>query len=361
MTMTPEFLQAIQNLIQTGTPAVRATLIKAQGFVPVPKNSALLLTATGQPLGSLGNAELDREVQHAARQALAAGQWRLQQFTVPAPDSAERGWYNGWVVDVLLEPLSAASHPFWQAVCNRLTAGQRGIVGTVLTEQAADTATPQKLLLSYDGSTYGTLGNAALEAYMTRRAQELWQGEQNVLETYQTSDGRTLQVFLEPVLPHPTLYVFGGGQIALPLVHLAALADFRPIVIDTQPAFANATRFPEASMTRVMEFAAIGSTFTFGPDDYLVLMTRGHQHDEDILAQIYDCQARYLGLLGSSRRAAALLQRLVDRGIPRHYLDRVHAPIGLSIGAVSPVEVALSIVAEMVRARRQHTALVPSA
>jgi xanthine dehydrogenase accessory factor len=356
--MTPEIVHAIQQTLRAGTPLVRATLITTRGFIPVPKNSTLLVTAAAHSMGSLGNAAVEHTVQRAAQEALTTGQWSVQQCTVPAPAGADQGWYNGWVVDVLLEPILPAAQPLWEAIHALLDAGQRGMVGTLLSATVPPTTLLPKFLVGYNGTRYGTLGDTALEAHMVRRGQDVWQDEQNVLENYVLADDHSVQLFLEPLVPPPTLYVFGGGHIAPPLVHMAALAGFRPIVIDNQEAFANPTRFPEARATRVMEFEAVGATLTINPDDYLVLMTRGHRHDEQILQQLYASPARYIGLLGSSRRVAAIWERLAAQGIARQALERVHAPIGLTIGATSPEEVALSIVSEMVRERRRSATLV---
>ena len=101
-----------------------------------------------------------------------------------------------------------------------------------------------------------------------------------------------------------------------------------------------------------MEFDQIGERFDFGQDDYVVLVTRGHQHDQHILEQIYACDARYLGMIGSKSKIAKMWKRLESKGIEQMYLDRIHAPIGLNIGADSPEEIAISVVAELIRERR---------
>jgi xanthine dehydrogenase accessory factor len=191
-----------------------------------------------------------------------------------------------------------------------------------------------------------------LEAFVERRGQDVLQGENFAIETYQTADGDSLQIFLEPVLPTPTVYVFGGGHVSFFVVRAAKLAGFRAKVIDDRPAFANAERFPDADATIVMDFEQVREAFDFGQDDYVVLVTRGHQHDQRILEQIYDCQARYLGMIGSKSKISKMWKRLEARGIDRQYLDRVHAPVGLNIGADTPEEISISIMAEIIRERR---------
>ena len=173
------------------------------------------------------------------------------------------------------------------------------------------------------------------------------------------TDGSTLRLLLEPMLPTPTVWVFGGGHIVSPLVRAATLAGFRVRVIDDDPAFANQERFPEADATLVMPFAHVGERCDFGQDDYVVLMTRGHADDHTILEQIYACPARYLGMLGSKPRIAKIWQSLEARGMARQWLDRVHAPIGLNIHARSPEEIGISILAELIHVRRTSPVVIP--
>ena len=192
-----------------------------------------------------------------------------------------------------------------------------------------------------------------------QRGQEMLLGEQGVVEDYHTEDGSTLRLLLEPILPTPRLSVFGGGHIVSPLVRAATLAGFRVRVIDDDPTFVNQGRFPGADATIVMAFHHVGEAFDFGQDDYVVLMTRGHAHDHDILEQIYDCPARYLGMLGSKPRIAKIWQHLEAKGIAREWLDRVHAPIGLNIHARSPEEIGISILAELIQVRRTSPVVIP--
>jgi xanthine dehydrogenase accessory factor len=142
--------------------------------------------------------------------------------------------------------------------------------------------------------------------------------------------------------------------VAFSLVRVATLAGFKVRVIDNERIFANQERFPEAAATLVMEFDQVGEAFDFGPDDYVVLMTRGHQHDQQILEQLYACSARYLGMLGSKGRVAKMWQNLEAQGIECTYLDRIHAPIGLDIRARSPEEISISIMAEIIQARNTN-------
>ena len=353
--MTHTVYKAVGELLKAGEHAARATIIATTGFVPLPRHSTMFVTAAGQRLGTVGHGDLDAAMQTAAQYVIETGQWRIEQYTVPEQSGVDCGWYSGWSVEVLLELLTPQDYTIWHTIGELLNTGQRGTLAIVLAEQSRAPDGQRKLLVCDDGNRQGALGDMTLEAFVAQRGPEVWQAERSVLEKYQMADGSTLQLFLEPVLPSPTLYVFGGGQISVCLVQVAALAGFQTIVVDNQPDFANATRFPTARATMVMEFEQVRDTFDFGPDDYVVLMTRGHRHDQQLLEQLYDCPARYLGVLGSQRRIVAVWQRLEDKGIDRTYLDRVRAPIGLSIGAASPEEIALSIITEIICERRTGT------
>jgi xanthine/CO dehydrogenase XdhC/CoxF family maturation factor len=237
--------------------------------------------------------------------------------------------------------------------------GHRGTLATILTEHPRYPAGCRKLLVCDEGTLVGRLGETQLEAMVQHRGQEVLRGEQPLLEDYRSEDGSTLRLLLEPVLPTPTLWVFGGGHIVAPLVCAATLAGFRVRVIDDDPVFVSPERFPEADATLVLPFTHVGETFDFGQDDYVVLMTRGHGHDHTILAQIYDCSARYLGMLGSKARIARIWQNLEAKGIAWEWLDRVHAPIGFNIHAHSPEEISISILAELIHVRRTSPTVIP--
>jgi xanthine dehydrogenase accessory factor len=268
------------------------------------------------------------------------------------------GWYRAWTAELLIEPLYEQGHELLRTLVALEDTGHRGTLVTILTEHPQYPAGLRKLLVCDDGTVVGGLGDVRLEAIVKHRGQEVLLGEQGIVEDYRTEDGSTLRLLLEPILPTPMLSVFGGGHIVSPLVRAAALAGFRVRVIDDDPAFVNQERFPDADATIAMAFQRVGEAFDFCQDDYVVLMTRGHAHDHTILEQIYDCPARYLGLLGSKPRIAKIWQYLEAKGIAREWLDRVYAPIGLNIHARSPEEISISIVAELIQVRRTRPVVI---
>ena len=186
---------------------------------------------------------------------------------------------------------------------------------------------------------------------------------QNILKTL--LDGEILAVarrlpdgreITERFIPKPRLIVLGGGHIAVPLVKIAAIADFSIMVYDDRPFFANQPRFPEADNVICDSFSKLSAHIKITGNDYVTVLTRGHRYDQDCLRTILNDSPgrfpKYLGMIGSRRRVAVVLKQLEFEGYPSDKLLQIHAPIGLSIHAATPGEIAISIAAELVQTKR---------
>lgn len=163
--------------------------------------------------------------------------------------------------------------------------------------------------------------------------------------------GEWLELFIEPLSPPSELLILGGGHIAKPLVALGKLAGFYVTVIDDRPSFANLNRFPDADQVICLDFISALNKIIIGPNTYVVIVTRGHRHDSECLNLCIGRPAAYLGMIGSKRRIKIVLESL-QAGNPEEKLPRVYAPIGLDIGARTPEEIAISIMAEVIMVRR---------
>lgn len=351
--MIDDVFKSAIDLLDRGEKAAISTIIASKGSLPMSEKSKMLVTPEGKIIGTVGGGCLEADVWTEARRVMEEGKSSIQKFILTEKYAGESGLNCGGIVEILTEPLPEQGRDMFRTILELKDTGHRGALATILSDHPHYPEGRRKLLLCDDGSTVGSLGDGALEAFITRKGQEVFQGEQFAILDYQAADNAAIQIFLEPVLPTPTVYVFGGGHVSFFVVRAAKLAGFKVKVIDDRPAFANAERFPEADATLVMEFDDVKEAFDFGQDDYLVLVTRGHQHDQQILEQMYDCEARYIGMIGSKSKIAKMWKRLESRGIARSYLERIHAPIGLNIGADTPEEIAISIVAELIRERRE--------
>jgi xanthine dehydrogenase accessory factor len=162
------------------------------------------------------------------------------------------------------------------------------------------------------------------------------------------------EIFLEVVAPPEELVIAGAGHIAVPLARMAKVLEFEITVIDDRSAFANRARFPEADRVIAADMEKTVADLPMGPHTYLVLVTRGHTHDQAVLMRVIDRPVAYIGMIGSQRRIRAVFDHLRRMGVPEEQIRRVYAPIGLSIGAETPAEIASSILAELVAIRRQY-------
>ena len=247
-----------------------------------------------------------------------------------------------------------------------LRAEAAGEPAAMVTVVATTGSTPQRagarMLVFADGRIVGTIGGGCLEAEMGWRAREAIQGRRPKLVSYDlTPDqagedglvcGGRMQVFIEPIEGTPCLCLFGAGHVAQPLARMAKACGFRVEVADDRIKFANAERFPEADAIVVDDFAAAASKMTLGPSSYAIVVTRGHKGDAEALQAVLGRGLRFVGLLGSRPKVVHIFAALEERGVSREELARVHAPLGLEIGAQSPDEIAVSILAEMIAVRR---------
>jgi xanthine dehydrogenase accessory factor len=197
---------------------------------------------------------------------------------------------------------------------------------------------------------------------MTWRARQAIEARKSQLASYElTPDqagedglvcGGRMQVFIEPIEGTPTLCLFGAGHVAQPLARMAKAAGFRVEVVDDRVKFANRERFPDADLVLVEEFASAAPRLTLGPNSYAVVVTRGHGSDAVALGVCLGKGLRFVGLLASRPKAVHVLCALEERGVAAEELAQVHTPLGVEIGAVTPEEIAVSVLAEMIAVRR---------
>lgn len=166
-----------------------------------------------------------------------------------------------------------------------------------------------------------------------------------------------IELFVQPLSSTPTLFILGAGNIALPLAKFGKILDFQVVVVDDRPDFANPNRFNMADKVICEDFVKAIRQTTITSEHYIVIVTRGHRHDLDCLQEVILSQAAYIGMVGSRRRVAGVKELLVEQGIPQEKVDSIYSPIGLDIGAETPEEIALSIIAEVVKKQKS---LLPS-
>jgi xanthine dehydrogenase accessory factor len=248
--------------------------------------------------------------------------------------------------------------------------GRRGAVATIVNVRGSiPSFQTAKMLVRDDGSIVGTIGGGCVEADVWQAAREVMESEKprtlkfdlNQDPKYDTGlvCGGTLEVFVEPILPPALLYIFGAGHVASSLCRAAASAGFDVTVIDDRSSYATRERFPAAREVHALDFEEALHKLDPNEASYIVIVTRGHRDDMRILRWAVQTRARYVGMIGSKRKVIGIFKSLRDEGVPAHLFDRVHAPIGLDIGAVTPEEIAVAITAELIAVRRHANSALP--
>jgi xanthine dehydrogenase accessory factor len=223
-------------------------------------------------------------------------------------------------------------------------------------------STPQrvgaKMLVYGDGRTVGTIGGGCYENDAFWKAREVIKGRKPLNIHYELTDdiaeesglicGGQMEVFIEPVEPSPDVYIFGAGHVGYSLGRMAFDTGFRVHVIDDREKFASSERFGDGIDVIVEDIPTWLQTHTLPPTAYAVIVTRGHKHDIDALRSLVQTPLRYVGLIGSRAKVKRIFDALRTEGIAPDTLKVVHAPIGLDIGAITPQEIAVSILAELI-------------
>jgi xanthine dehydrogenase accessory factor len=250
-----------------------------------------------------------------------------------------------------------------QEVFGALTeALERGEEVALVTIVASTGSTPQrvgaKMLVYSDGRTVGTIGGGCYENDAFWKAREAIKARKPLNVKYELTDdiaeesglicGGQMEVFIEPVEPAPDVYIFGAGHVGYFLARMAYDTGFRVHIIDDREKFANAERFQDGVETVVEDMPTWLETHTLPPTAYAVIVTRGHKHDIDALRALSRTPLRYVGLIGSRAKVKRIYDALRAEGTSPDVLAHVHAPIGLDIGAITPQEIAVSILAELI-------------
>ena len=247
----------------------------------------------------------------------------------------------------------------FEAVAEALKRGESAALVTIIRAQGS---TPQrvgaKMLVFPDGRTVGTIGGGCYENEAFWKARTAIETRQPVIATYELTDdlaedsglicGGQMEVYIEPLEPAPALYLIGGGHVSYHLARAAHTVGFKLHIIDDREKFANAERFPEAEEIVVDAIPEWLSQADLPAHAFAVILTRGHRHDLEALRALAPKPLRYLGLIGSRAKVARIYEALEADGVPPEQCRRVHAPVGLDLGAVTPQEIAVSILAEMI-------------
>jgi xanthine dehydrogenase accessory factor len=219
-----------------------------------------------------------------------------------------------------------------------------------------------KILVREDGSFLGTIGGGCVEAEVWNAAREVIETEKPRHLTFNLGQdaaydnglicGGQLNVFIEAIVPQPQALIFGAGHISKSLAKVASLSGFGVTVVDNRESFANRERFPDVDQVLAAEYEDLFSTLPVHSSTYIIIVTRGHRDDMRVLRWAITTQARYIAMIGSRRKVIAVIREFEKEGLSRDQFERIYAPMGLEIGAITPEEIAVSVAAEMIAVRR---------
>lgn len=342
----------VKPLLETlgrGESLVRATILTHEGSTPRSAGSRMLLAADGADrmriiAGTVGGGLVEARVMRSGAQVLASGQRRVESFDLTGELAAGADMICGGTLRVFLERLGPQELDLYRSLDARLARGERSLLLTPLGQGP-------RALLGGEGPPPDTKPHAGLSPTppggLLAAARQRGGGiNAPVVLSFEGAD-----FVLEPWTAASPLTILGAGHVSRPTAQVAAMAGFRVLVLDDRPEFANAERFPQAETRVLPGFADALSGAPAGPGAFLVIVTRGHVHDADVLAQALRTKAGYIGMIGSRRKRDAVYQRLRGQGFTDADLSRVRCPIGLDIGAETPEEIAVSIVAELIQTR----------
>jgi len=337
-----ELVRAINATLAQGRPVVAATIVTSEGSTPRTAGSKMLVFAGDSIAGTVGGGLAEGQVIAAGAEVLASGTSRLIDFDMTGQADKGADLICGGRMRVFLERLNpdTATKTLFSALEDVLAKGGRALVLTPLNTQGA----PGSCLLLPDGGIVGAdPGEAVRKAARS-------QGRGIMAPVVCSHEGRGY--FLEPAASPTPLVICGGGHVSRPTAQIAAMVGFRVTVLDDRAEFANHERFPFAAETAVIDPGRGWFTSrTIGPDAFLVIVTRGHAHDANALAEALHTPAAYIGMIGSLPKRDAIYDKMLAAGFTKADLDRVKSPIGLEIEAETPEEIAVSIVAEMIACR----------
>ncbi|OLN30714.1 Xanthine and CO dehydrogenases maturation factor, XdhC/CoxF family [Desulfovibrio sp. DV] len=337
-------IDSLNDYLGRGESVVAAAVVSKDGSAPGPAGARMLLFENADIAGTVGGGPLEGRTIQAAVETMASGQAQVLEMDLSGEIGDGADAICGGVVQVFLERIDPTPEnvTLFQKMAAMQGANQTCLLVSSLAGRAAGGG--GRGLFSGDGRLLA----GALPETVVREAGRL--GQNRFSPSLVVLDAA--QYFLEPLPAADPVYICGAGHIARPTCQIAALADFKTIVLDDRAEFASPDRFPWANEVAVLpSFDACFAGRSLDAASSVVIVSRCHKQDRKILIQALGTDAGYIGMIGSSRKVAAVLEELVGEGFSRQSLARTHAPIGLPIGGDTPAEIAVSIVAELIKVR----------
>ena len=343
----------IVSALSSDGQVVLATTISSAGSTPLPPGAMMVFKPHGKgAIGTVGGGVFESNVSNEAAQMFGnESRFAIRSYELNE-STAEEGMICGGNVDVLIERIGQNELHFFSTLVGLQNEGRGGVLLRAVdsSKNAIEYAVLEDISEepSYRAPIDQFLKSLQIPAEkFTQTLQRSHRGE--LVERLRGTDG---ELIFTPVVGIQPLIIFGGGHIGRSVCRIAAAAGFTVTVVDDRREYADPARFPDASRIVFRRFLDGFDEIGINASSSIVIVTRGHEFDRDVVRRALTASARYIGMIGSGKKVAATFARLREEGVPLSTLRRVHAPIGLDIGAVTAEEIAVGIVAELIRVRR---------
>jgi len=342
--MIQTLLQDLHQAMQTGQSVAYASLVETRGSTPQKAGATMLVFADGSQRGTLGGGCVEAEVKRRALRLLDEGTTELLTFQLDDNYGWDDGLICGGRMKMLVDPLRPGDETsYFETLRERLAAGLPCTEAIVIDGEKVPGGHPgDRYLLDADGECIAARARGPLPANVHEHLRPVASRPRPYVQG---------GVSYLPYLERCRLIIVGGGHVGQKVAQLAAETDFDVWVIDDREEYCNPSRFPEAKRLIVGPIDTALSGLEIDANTYCLIVTRGHNHDEEALYHLAETPARYVGMIGSRRKIKLIFDDLLAEGISRAALARVHAPLGLDIGSQTVPEIAVSIVAELIAHR----------
>jgi xanthine dehydrogenase accessory factor len=370
-----QFFTEIVARLEQQQPFALATVVHTSGSTPQKAGARAIFLPDGRVLGTLGGGCMEAESRRRALE-LISGSVSPEHLNTRTPEyllldlhlDDDFGWDDGLIcggsAQIFIQPLTGRepltpnaqpptpkAHDAYAAAIALKADRRRGMLAMVVAAPSP-TDIGRTLLVPEEGPPVGGLEDEALAEELTTTARRLLQEGSEAPRRISLADGAAT-VFLEPILPRPVLLIMGAGHVGTALTHFASRIGFEVVVVDDRASFANKERLPDADQVIVDSVVEVARRWPKTPETYVVLVTRGHRNDAVALREVIGSSCAYIGMIGSRRKVLTIFEEFLGEGIATpEQLARVHAPIGLDIGALTVDEIAVSIAAELIAVRR---------
>jgi xanthine dehydrogenase accessory factor len=338
-----KWVNEVHEILSRKQPLVMALILSQEGSTPRAAGTRMLIGADGAATGTIGGGRIEALVMETARKMMGKPGAVIRSFDLTSEIADAMDMICGGKLEILMEAIlpDETNRLFFSSLNQMLDQRQKGMLISELTASDSDVLQVRRSVLRQDGGVIGDFD------FKTETDSILKKLRAPVL--IQSGDRR---FFAEPLAAAGTVYLFGAGHVSLQTAILAKRVGFETVVLDDRAEFANTCRFPDADAVRVLpSFEQSFEGLEIHVDSYLVILTRGHLHDKTVLQLALKTPAGYIGMIGSRKKRDAIYRALEKEGFSSGDFEKVHSPIGLSIGAQSPEEIAVSIVAELIHAR----------